>query len=124
MVPDKGAYRPRLVSDGANGVGAVSMKEFVTRLSGILETEIANTGERGELNSGCGADYVKTKQSALLGMTPGPLVRHVFVDSGFFELDKIMRQGVKTRILWLIMYCIWFIHYYCFSLRSTYHINK
>ena len=67
LFPDKGSYRPRLVFDGDNGVGAVSMKEFVTRLSGILETEVANSGERGKLNSGCGADYVKTKQSAPLG---------------------------------------------------------
>ena len=32
------------------------MKEFATRLSSILESEVANTGERGEINSVCGAD--------------------------------------------------------------------
>ena len=93
LIPDKGSYRPKLVFDGANGVGAVSMKEFATRLSGILETEIANTGETGELNSGCGADYVKTKQSAPLGMSPGPGVRHVSVDG---DADRVVYYFVSA----------------------------
>ena len=34
--------------------------------------------------------------------------------------DKMLRQGVKTRVLWFFIYTV----YYCFSLRSTYHINN
>ena len=93
FIPDKGSYKPKLVFDGANGVGAVSMKEFQTRLSGVLDTSLANTGDKGELNSGCGADYVKTKQSAPLGMSPGPGVRHVSVDG---DADRVVYYFVSA----------------------------
>jgi len=55
-------YRPRAILDCANGVGAVAMRPLLGRLRTIgLEIDLANTGE-GELNQGCGADFVKMKQ--------------------------------------------------------------
>ena len=44
LCQDKGSYKNKVVFDGANGVGAVSMKEFQSRLSGVLESELTNTG--------------------------------------------------------------------------------
>ena len=64
LVPDKGQYSPSLVFDGANGVGAVSMAQFQPLVASSLSVTICNNGqEGGELNSGCGADYVKVKQT-------------------------------------------------------------
>lgn len=55
-------YRPRVVVDCANGVGAVATRPLLDRLKAIgLEADLANTGE-GVLNQGCGADFVKMKQ--------------------------------------------------------------
>ena len=89
LVPDKGAYKNKVVFDGANGVGAVSMREFLPLLSSSLSVRVTNTGEEAgaELNSGCGADYVKVKQAAPLGMTLSPGVRHVSVDG---DADRVV----------------------------------
>ena len=51
-------YQPKIMFDGANGVGAPAMAEFNKLLGDVLEVQMVNQGE-GELNSGCGADYVK-----------------------------------------------------------------
>jgi len=61
-VAGKGNYLPRLVFDGANGVGGGAMAEFVKLLNNTLDVDLVNTGQ-GVLNSGCGADHVKTSQS-------------------------------------------------------------
>jgi len=64
--PSRATYKPAILFDGANGVGAPAMKEFQKLLSGVLQVEIVNQGE-GELNSGCGADYVKVQQQGPKG---------------------------------------------------------
>ena len=88
LVPDKGQYSPSLVFDGANGVGAVSMAQFQPLVASSLSVTICNNGqEGGELNSGCGADYVKVKQDAPQGMTLSPAVRHVSVDG---DADRVV----------------------------------
>ena len=87
LCPDKGAYKNKIVFDGANGVGAVSMKEFQTRLEGVVEVLLTNTGDEGELNSGCGADYVKVSQAAPAGLTLAPGARHVSVDG---DADRVV----------------------------------
>jgi phosphoacetylglucosamine mutase len=51
-------YIPKVMFDGANGVGAPAMVEFNKLLSDVLEVQMVNQGE-GELNLDCGADYVK-----------------------------------------------------------------
>ena len=51
-------YTPKLLFDGANGVGAVAMEGFQHHLADVLDVEIVRKGE-GELNFQCGADFVK-----------------------------------------------------------------
>ena len=41
-----GRYSPSLLFDGANGVGAQAMQEFVRRLEGVLNVTMFNTGAR------------------------------------------------------------------------------
>ena len=98
QVSDKGSYKAKLVFDGANGVGAVSMKEFQSRLSDVLEVKIVNNGEEGELNSGCGADYVKTKQSAPVGLNMDTSVRHMSVD-GVADVVYYFKSADKFHLL-------------------------
>jgi len=86
LVADKGSYRNKVVYDGANGVGAPSMSQFKERLEGVLEVEMVNTGE-GELNSGCGADFVKVSQGAPAGMTLTEGVRCASVDG---DADRVL----------------------------------
>ena len=54
--------------DGANGVGAPKVKKLLEYLGDSLKAEVFNDGSSGELNKGCGADYVKVQQSAPAGM--------------------------------------------------------
>jgi len=86
LVPDKGAYRNKVVFDGANGVGAPSMLQFKERLEGVMEVDMVNTGE-GELNSNCGADFVKVTQGAPQGMTLTEGTRCVSVDG---DADRVL----------------------------------
>lgn len=62
LTGEKKVYKAKLMFDGANGVGAPSMVEFNKLLSDVLEVEMVNQGD-GELNSGCGADYVKVVEN-------------------------------------------------------------
>jgi len=86
LVPDKGTYINKIVFDGANGVGAPSMAQFKERLEGVLEVEMVNTGE-GELNSGCGADFVKVTQGAPQGLVLSEGTRCVSVDG---DADRVL----------------------------------
>jgi len=96
LVSDKGAYKSKIVFDGANGVGAAAMAEFKDRLEGVLEVDMVNIGD-GELNSGCGADFVKTSQGAPQGLEMTEGVRCVSVDG---DADRVLyyykaRQGFR-----------------------------
>lgn len=86
LVSEKALYKNKIVFDGANGVGAPSMAEFRQRLEGVLEVEMTNTGE-GELNSGCGADFVKVTQGAPKGMKMTNGTRCVSVDG---DADRVL----------------------------------
>ncbi|KAM0750521.1 Phosphoacetylglucosamine mutase [Meredithblackwellia eburnea MCA 4105] len=58
---------PPVTVDCANGVGAASLTSFISVLGpSILPLHIVSTSTTtpGALNSGCGADYVKTQQRA------------------------------------------------------------
>jgi len=83
---DTGSYTPKIMFDGANGVGATAMQEFTVNLSGVLDVSLVNTGE-GELNSGCGADYVKVNQDAPSGMDLVTGTRCVSVDG---DADRVL----------------------------------
>jgi len=86
LIPDKGSYLNRIVFDGANGVGATSMSEFTQRLQEVLEIQMVNSGE-GELNSQCGADFVKVSQGGPVGLTLGQGTRYVSVDG---DADRVL----------------------------------
>lgn len=62
-------YMPKVVVDCANGVGAKVMSDATPRLADRLAVKVVKAGD-GALNEGCGADYVKVKQSAPLGIEP------------------------------------------------------
>ena len=58
--------------DGANGVGAVIMKNFKTFFQDSLHIEIYNDGTSGKLNDKCGADHVKVGQCVPQGVAVKP----------------------------------------------------
>lgn len=52
-----GNYEPVILFDGANGVGALAMEEFMKHLQDSLRVTMYN--KDGILNHMCGADFVK-----------------------------------------------------------------
>ena len=84
----RGSYKNQLVFDGANGVGARKMIQFIRRMNDGLIVQVVNSGE-GKINHECGADFVKVKQCAPAGM-PADLpanTRCVSVDG---DADRIV----------------------------------
>ncbi|KAM4771947.1 phosphoacetylglucosamine mutase [Rhinophrynus dorsalis] len=51
-----------LIVDGANGIGALKLKEMEQHLQPALSVQLFNDGSKGKLNYVCGADYVKVQQ--------------------------------------------------------------
>jgi len=93
-----GNYTPKLEFDGANGVGAPAMKEFAKHLEGVLEVNMHNTGS-GVLNFGCGADYVKTTQSASEGLKSLNDARCVAVDGDADRVVYFFQKDGKFNLL-------------------------
>lgn len=85
---ERGNYRNRLVFDGANGVGARKMLQFMKHLDQTLGIEVFNKGE-GKINHECGADYVKVHQSMPVGLPDDmePFTRCVAVDG---DADRVV----------------------------------
>ncbi|XP_037541316.1 phosphoacetylglucosamine mutase [Nematolebias whitei] len=57
-----------LCVDGANGIGALKVREIESRLKKELQMSIFNDGSKGELNRQCGADFVKVQQKPPTGI--------------------------------------------------------
>lgn len=79
--------------DGANGVGALKVKELLKFLGDSLPMIVYNDGSTGKLNEKCGADYVKLKQCAPDGMEIYPGDKCITFDGDadrvmYFYLDK------------------------------------
>lgn len=55
--------------DGANGIGALKLKEMEPYLQSLLSIQLFNDGSNGKLNYMCGADYVKVQQKSPEGRT-------------------------------------------------------
>lgn len=53
--------------DGANGIGALKVKEIERCLAKELQISVFNDGSNGKLNYQCGADFVKVQQKAPTG---------------------------------------------------------
>nr|CAD7585616.1 unnamed protein product [Timema genevievae] len=81
-----GNYTPNILFDGANGVGAIKMKQLKKCLENSIIIEIFNEGS-GELNHKCGADYVKVQQCAPDGVPMLVNARCVTVDG---DADRLL----------------------------------
>lgn len=53
--------------DGANGIGALKLREIESHLKKSLHITLFNDGSKGKLNHQCGADFVKVQQKAPAG---------------------------------------------------------
>lgn len=54
--------------DGANGIGALKLREMESHLKKELHISLFNDGSKGRLNHQCGADFVKIQQKAPTGV--------------------------------------------------------
>uniref|UniRef100_A0A3B3DSA0 Phosphoacetylglucosamine mutase n=1 Tax=Oryzias melastigma TaxID=30732 RepID=A0A3B3DSA0_ORYME len=61
-----------LCVDGANGIGALKLREMMTHLNKGLQVTIFNDGSKGKLNHQCGADFVKVQQKPPTGIQVNP----------------------------------------------------
>ncbi|XP_017842993.1 phosphoacetylglucosamine mutase isoform X2 [Drosophila busckii] len=86
---ETGNYRNNLIFDGANGVGARKMLQFIKRMSNSLNVNVINQGiGSGKINDECGADHVKVKQRPPISMPDlEPYSRCVSVDG---DADRIV----------------------------------
>uniref|UniRef100_A0A3P9K0D0 Phosphoacetylglucosamine mutase n=1 Tax=Oryzias latipes TaxID=8090 RepID=A0A3P9K0D0_ORYLA len=61
-----------LCVDGANGIGALKLREMISHLNKGLQVTIFNDGSKGKLNHQCGADFVKVQQKTPAGIQVNP----------------------------------------------------
>ncbi|KAM3861547.1 phosphoacetylglucosamine mutase [Diretmus argenteus] len=66
--PNRTDDQKHLSVDGANGIGAVKLREMERHLKSELQISLFNDGTSGKLNHQCGADYVKVQQKAPTGV--------------------------------------------------------
>ncbi|EDW78771.1 uncharacterized protein Dwil_GK12616 [Drosophila willistoni] len=93
---ENGNYKNNLIFDGANGVGARKMLQFIKRMQNSLQVTVINQGiGQGKINEDCGADYVKVQQRPPKSMPEvEPYTRCCSVDGDadrvvyFFSNDK------------------------------------
>lgn len=86
--------------DGANGIGALKVREMENHLKRELHLSLFNDGSKGKLNHQCGADFVKVQQNPPTGVMG--LSRQYF--SVFKEQRKVQMEMVclKRKILYLL----------------------
>uniref|UniRef100_A0A8C5Q3A3 Phosphoacetylglucosamine mutase n=1 Tax=Leptobrachium leishanense TaxID=445787 RepID=A0A8C5Q3A3_9ANUR len=73
--------------DGANGIGALKLKEMEQHLKPVLSVKLYNEGFSGKLNCQCGADYVKVQQKPPQGIDLKPAERCCSFDG---DADRIV----------------------------------
>lgn len=84
---ENGSYKNKLLFDGANGVGARKMLQFIKRMNNSLQVEVFNKGD-GKINHECGADHVKVLQRIPIAMPEAePNTRCVSVDG---DADRVV----------------------------------
>lgn len=84
---ENGNYKNKLIFDGANGVGARKMLQFLKRMNNSLNVEVFNKGD-GKINHECGADHVKVQQCLPVAMPiMEPYTRCVSVDG---DADRVV----------------------------------
>ncbi|CAL8316651.1 unnamed protein product [Merluccius merluccius] len=67
-VPNRTDDQKCLLVDGANGIGALKLRELVPRLQGELLVSLFCDSTSGKLNHQCGADFVKVQQKSPKGI--------------------------------------------------------
>uniref|UniRef100_A0A8C6SXK1 Phosphoglucomutase 3 n=1 Tax=Neogobius melanostomus TaxID=47308 RepID=A0A8C6SXK1_9GOBI len=73
--------------DGANGIGALKVREMDSHLAKELQISLHNDGSNGKLNFQCGADFVKVQQKAPTGFEIKPGERCCSFDG---DADRIV----------------------------------
>ncbi|KAG7454104.1 phosphoacetylglucosamine mutase [Solea senegalensis] len=76
-----------LCVDGANGIGALKVREMESRLKNELQISLFNDGSKGKLNHQCGADFVKVQQKPPTGVVINPGERCCSFDG---DADRIV----------------------------------
>uniref|UniRef100_A0A3B4GF54 Phosphoacetylglucosamine mutase n=1 Tax=Pundamilia nyererei TaxID=303518 RepID=A0A3B4GF54_9CICH len=79
--------RSHLCLDGANGIGALKVREMESHLKKELQISLNNDGSKGRLNHQCGADYVKVQQKPPTGIKINPGERCCSFDG---DADRIV----------------------------------
>ena len=77
--------------DGANGIGALKVREMESHLQKELHISLFNDGSAGKLNHQCGADFVKVQQKLPTGAT---------VLSGRYFISILYGSKSKERCRW------------------------
>ncbi|XP_069788307.1 phosphoacetylglucosamine mutase [Narcine bancroftii] len=68
QIPSHPEEMRQLYVDGANGIGALKLKEMEPYLEKKLKLNLCNNGTTGKLNYLCGADFVKVHQKPPQGL--------------------------------------------------------
>ncbi|EDW40350.1 GL24942 [Drosophila persimilis] len=90
---ENGNYKNNVVFDGANGVGARKMLQFIKRMNKSLNISVINQGiGPGKINDECGADYVKVLQRAA----------HIHAGCGTFH--ALCQRGWRCRPSGLLLH--------------------
>ncbi|XP_028296072.1 phosphoacetylglucosamine mutase [Gouania willdenowi] len=76
-----------LCVDGANGIGALKVREMESHLQRELQISLFNDGSKGKLNHQCGADFVKVQQKPPTGIKVSPGERCCSFDG---DADRIV----------------------------------
>ncbi|XP_050535515.1 phosphoacetylglucosamine mutase isoform X2 [Daktulosphaira vitifoliae] len=89
MCSDYKNYSPIIEFDGANGVGALKLKDAMKYLDDSLIINLHNNDVMNsrKLNLNCGADYVKSNQCPPTGLSIIPNTKYVSVDG---DADRII----------------------------------
>lgn len=106
MQGSRGPLAPLYV-DCANGVGAVAVEEFQKYIGDIFPMKPINTDIKtlGALNSQCGADFVKTKQTLPPSVASAGYLTHPNTRAASFDGDAdrliyyYLRDGKTFRLL-------------------------
>ncbi|KAM3602251.1 uncharacterized protein V6R79_000686 [Siganus canaliculatus] len=83
-----------LCVDGANGIGALKVREMEAHLKKELHITLFNDGSNGKLNHQCGADFVKVQQKAPTGIKINPGERCCSFDG---DADRIVYYYVDSE---------------------------
>ena len=75
--------------DGANGIGALKVREMEGQVKRELQISLFNDGSKGKLNHECGADFVKVQQKPPTGVN---MLFKTFVD---YVFDKQVQNVLK-----------------------------